>query len=446
MKVTKFSQTHELLHYICQQVDNNAEQIKIMQKDICEIKNKLEQLYLQQQSGNSENEPNGNLSTKLNSKESQNETPTILQVNIEGQQNLSGGRVYEGEFFNGQISGLGKIIYQNKSSLQGDFINDSEILNGHYTTENGNILCFSLFKDNLFENPILNYKSGDRCSFKSRLNFNSPLLLRLISSTHFNIIGLSQAELDQLNEINVSNVDSKQNQQNEQTVENDQIKYPNGDVFTGSTSNKKPVKGKMTFKNGKEYNGSYLNEVFHGQGTFTYKNKNKLYGEFKEGKLISGKMKFINKDKCDLKNVNEEPTKGLLLEMGSWNNFNDGKLKESQKEKIFNVKIQGFTKAEQKQNPENTNKDSETKQQKVDKTTNIIINLKEFKEKKENVGLALIKYFEKQIPEVIKTEVLNDLNLALTLKSENTEKITNTISQLRIKGQMLTYYIQEFKQ
>jgi hypothetical protein len=60
--------------------------------------------------------------------------------------------------------------------------------------------------------------------------------------------------------------------------------YPNGDSFTGTAVNGRPVKGTVLYANGGVYKGQFHNGQRHGHGTSTLPNGEKYEGEWKKGK------------------------------------------------------------------------------------------------------------------------------------------------------------------
>lgn len=68
--------------------------------------------------------------------------------------------------------------------------------------------------------------------------------------------------------------------------------FEDGSIFEGFFSDNEKKYGKFTFKNGSEYQGEFLNNVFHGKGIFKSSNKKSYNGNWKDGKM-NGKGKYI---------------------------------------------------------------------------------------------------------------------------------------------------------
>lgn len=86
------------------------------------------------------------------------------------------------------------------------------------------------------------------------------------------------------------------------------INYPNSSEFTGFICCGLPYSGRISYKNGDEFEGEFNKNGIPENGTLYYRNGNIFEGNFdKDGKLYNGELKnkFFTDYKCEYRKENE---------------------------------------------------------------------------------------------------------------------------------------------
>jgi hypothetical protein len=168
------------------------------------------------------------------------------------------GSTYVGEFFNGQFHGDGILSLVNGDQYKGQFIHGKREGKGLLTTAKGDEIKGSFINDKLNGYAVHIFANGDR--YEGQFVNNRK--------------------------------------EGECT-----LRYANGDVYVGSYgSDKYQGYGVLNYPNGSEYRGSFLNGKKHGHGTLifpqnTQDNKLNYSGQFKEDQRNGqGTLNFKNGD------------------------------------------------------------------------------------------------------------------------------------------------------